>query len=109
MDDIKSGSNSFYIGEDPENIAAEITFVPGSGDIITIGHIFVSEKLRGQGIALKPVNKVAEYARTQHKKIIPQYSYAKKVMTGSRHYDDVMYKKNLNIIHNILDKMFFLI
>ncbi len=90
MDDIKNGSNSFYIGENPENAAAEITFVPGEGNIITIDHTFVSENLRGQGIALKLVNKVAEYARTEHKKIIPQCSYARKVMTGSKDYEDVL-------------------
>ncbi|MHB1152473.1 MAG: GNAT family N-acetyltransferase [Eubacteriales bacterium] len=90
MDDIKMGSHAFYIGEDPVNAEAEITFV---GDhIITIDHTFVSENLRGQGIALKLVNKVVEYARTEHKKIIPQCSYAKKVMTGNRDYEDVLYK-----------------
>jgi len=92
MDEIKSGINSFYIGEDPENAEAEITFVPGGENIITIDHTFVSENLRGQGIALKLVNKVVEYARTEHKKIIPQCSYAKKVLTGSRDYEDVLYK-----------------
>lgn len=92
MDDIKSGSHSFYIGEDPANAEAEITFVPGGKNIITIDHTFVSENLRGQGIALKLVNKVVEYARTEHKKIIPQCSYAKKVLTGSRDYEDVVYK-----------------
>ncbi len=92
MDDIKSGSNSFYIGDDPDNAAAEITFVPSGENIITIDHTFVSENLRGQGIALKLVNKVVEYARTEHKKIIPQCSYAKKVMTGSKNYEDVLYK-----------------
>ncbi|MHB1152470.1 MAG: GNAT family N-acetyltransferase [Eubacteriales bacterium] len=92
MDNIKSGINSFYIGEDPENAEAEITFVLGGDNIITIDHTFVSENLRGQSIALKLVNKVAEYARTERKKIIPQCSYAKKVMTGRKEYEDVLYK-----------------
>lgn len=90
-EEIKSGKNSFYIGEDPANPEAEITFIPDGG-ILTVDHTFVSENLRGRGIALKLVNKVAEYARTEDKKIIPLCSYARKVMTGSGDYADVLYR-----------------
>ncbi len=91
MDEIKSGNNSFYIGGDPGNPEAEITFT-ADGDILTIDHTFVSENLRGRGIALKLVEKAAEYARAENKKIIPLCSYAKKVM-ADRAYADVLHKE----------------
>jgi uncharacterized protein len=91
MNDIKRLIGSFYIGEDLDNAIAKITFIPCGDNIITIDHTFVSETLRGQGIALKLVNKVVEYARAEHKNIIPQCSYAKKILTGSKEYEDVLY------------------
>jgi uncharacterized protein len=90
MEEIKTGNNKFYIGEDEENPIAEITFVPEGPSKIIVNHTYVSETLRGQGIALKLVNKVTEYAREENKKIIPTCSFVKKVITGSKEYEDVL-------------------
>jgi predicted GNAT family acetyltransferase len=91
MQTIKSTPNSFYIGESPEKASAILTFVSGGDSVITIDRTFVCESLRGRGIALKLVNKAVEYARAEHKKIIPACSYAKNVLTGREEYSDVLY------------------
>ncbi len=92
MNTIKRDGNQFYIGESIENRVAEITFVSSGENTIIIDHTYVSDSLRGQGIALQLVNKVVEYARLEHIKIIPQCSYAKKVMTQNEEYKDVLKK-----------------
>ena len=90
MQEIKRDHNRFYIGENAGNAIAEITFVPTGDDKYTIDHTYVSETLRGQGIAQMLLNKVVELARRENKKIIPLCSYAKKVMTGNKEYEDVL-------------------
>lgn len=90
MEVIKRDNNKFYIGENIENVLAEITFVPSGADKITIDHTYVSDSLKGQGIGQQLVKSVAEYAREENKKIIPLCSYAKRVMTKDEEYKDVL-------------------
>lgn len=90
MEVIKKDKNKFYIGENVKNPLAEITFIPEGESKIIINHTYVSDSLRGQGIALQLVKKVVEYAREENKKIIPLCSYAKKVMIGNEEYTDVL-------------------
>jgi uncharacterized protein len=90
MEAIKKDNNKFYIGENIENPLAEITFVPKGAEEIIIDHTYVSDSLRGQKVGLQLVNKVAEYARRENKKIIPLCPYAKRVMTQSDEYKDVL-------------------
>jgi predicted GNAT family acetyltransferase len=89
-DKIKTGVNAFYLGGDPQNPDAVITFIP-DGDIITVDHTRVDESLRGRGIALRLLNKTVAYARRENKKIIPECPWVKKVMTSDSAYDDVLY------------------
>ncbi|MHB1454382.1 MAG: GNAT family N-acetyltransferase [Saccharofermentanales bacterium] len=90
METIKKGSNRFFIGETPEDAVAEITFVPTGDGRITIDHTYVSEKLRGQGIALALLESVVQYARSENIRIIPACSYAKKVLINNEKYADVL-------------------
>ncbi|MBL4938551.1 N-acetyltransferase [Clostridium sp. YIM B02515] len=90
METIKKDNNKFYIGENVENPLAEITFVPTGADKIIIDHTYVSDSLRGQKIGLQLVDKVVEYARSENKKIIALCPYAKKVMTQSEQYKDIL-------------------
>lgn len=90
MNIITKGDNRFYIGESPETAVAEITFVPSGDGEIVIDHTFVSESMRGQGIALELLESVVQYARSENLRIIPVCSYAKKVLTNSEKYSDVL-------------------
>lgn len=91
MQDIVSGENRFYMNDEEGELLAEITYVSNDkGKTIIIDHTFVSEKLRGQGIGKRLIDKVAEYARNENKKIIPLCTYAKKVMTRDKNYSDVL-------------------
>jgi uncharacterized protein len=46
--------------------------------------------LAGQGLGLQLVNSVCDYARQENRKIIPICWFAKKVMTESDEYKDVL-------------------
>ncbi len=90
MDTITEGNNKFYIGASEEKPIAEITFRRAGSDTLIIDHTYVSEELRGQGIARKLLDKVVAYARQEQKKIIPVCSYAAKVMKGNPEFEDVL-------------------
>jgi uncharacterized protein len=90
VDNIKKGNNAFYIGENIEDALAVITFVPAGDSEIIIDHTYVSFSLRGKGIALELLKKVVEYARNENKKIIPACSYARKVLTQDKEFEDVL-------------------
>jgi predicted GNAT family acetyltransferase len=92
MDAIKKDKNIFYIGADAGHVSAKITFVHQDEDKIMIKHTFVAEPLREQGIGLRLVNEVVEYARQENKKIIPKCAYVRKVMTNNDEYSDVLVK-----------------
>lgn len=83
---INKMNNGFYIG-DINNPDAEITY--NEDDFITIDHTYVSENLRGQGIASMLVDKVVDYAKEKNKKIIPICSYAKKKLSN-KEYEDII-------------------
>ena len=87
---ITRSANQFYVGENPENAIAEITFSTGEGNTIVIEHTTVSETLKGQGVGVKLVNAVADMARAENRKIIPVCPFAKKIMTRSDEYKDVL-------------------
>ncbi len=84
---IKEGKNCFYIGS-IDNPDAEIHFIEEG--TITIDHTYVSEKLRGQGIAALLLEKVVEYARLTNKKILPICSYAKNKLAKEEYNDLVI-------------------
>jgi len=89
MANIVAGDNKFYIGEDENNPTAEITFKPADGNTIIADHTYVSDELRGQGIAGKLFDKLIGYARENDLKIEPECSYVKSKMDKSGAYDDV--------------------
>lgn len=79
---INEGINCFFIGniESPDAI---VKFEENEDIIILF--VFVTSKLRGQGIAKQLVDRVVEYADDKKKKIIPVCSYAKKVLSDSKY------------------------
>lgn len=66
----KIGRGAFIIeGEGHEQLAdMEIAIANGN---LTVFHTEVSEKLKGQGIGLKLIGKMVDYARENQLKIIP--------------------------------------
>lgn len=92
MADIKKGDHKFYIGDDEQNPTAEITFKETGGNELNVDHTYVSEELRGEGIAGKLVEQMVSYAREEGKKINPTCSYAKEKIEKTPEYHDVLTK-----------------
>lgn len=88
----KEGTNKFYLGDTEKNPKAEITYLESGNDKIIVNHTFVSDELRGQNIARQLVDKMVDFARQENKKIIPECSYVKKVLTENTEYEDVLFK-----------------
>lgn len=67
----------------------ECVFTP-SGDSWVISHTEVHEEYEGKGIARRLLTKVIEAARAEGVKIIPQCSYARRMMEGKDEFKDVL-------------------
>lgn len=67
---------------------AEITYLE-EGDVLIANHTFVDPKLRGQGIAKKLVDKLADFARQNNKKIHPTCPYVVELFEKSTEYNDI--------------------
>ncbi|MEW9502863.1 GNAT family N-acetyltransferase [Jeotgalibacillus marinus] len=91
MENIIKGKNKFYI-EKEDQMVAEITFVSTGAERLIIDHTFVSEQLRGEGIAEKLVERVVTLAREENKKIIPLCPFAKSQFDKKNQYYDVLAK-----------------
>jgi len=89
MAEIQKGNQKFFIG-DENNPLAEITFKTKDENTIIADHTFVSDELRGQGVAGKLLKELTNYAREENKKIVPVCSYVKKKMEHSSEYDDLI-------------------
>ncbi|TCN27097.1 GNAT family N-acetyltransferase [Mesobacillus foraminis] len=89
MRSIKSGEKGFFIEEGGRQLA-EITYTPVDENTLSIDHTYVSEELRGQGIAKQLVEKVIDKARGENKKIIPICSYAQTLLKDNKNYEDVL-------------------
>ena len=90
MLEIKKGNNRFYIGETEDTAIAEITYQVKGNDLVA-DHTYVSDELRGQNIAKRLLNQLADMAREENKKIIPVCSYVVAQFNKSNEYDDVKY------------------
>ena len=78
----------FYLG-DKDSPQAEITFVKMGPDELSINHTFVDESLRGQGMAQKLLDAVADMARSEGKKLSATCSYAAKHLKTDEKYADI--------------------
>ncbi|KKE78747.1 N-acetyltransferase [Oceanobacillus caeni] len=90
---INKAENIFYVGDDVKEPIAELTFNQSSGNNIVVDHTYVSDELRGQGIAGQLVEKVVAYARENNKKIIPLCPYVKRKLEETPEYHDVLSEK----------------
>ncbi|WP_156291979.1 GNAT family N-acetyltransferase [Oceanobacillus salinisoli] len=87
---INKGENKFYVGDNIKDPVAELTFNQTGENKIVVDHTYVSDKLRGQGVAGKLVEKVVSFAREQDKKIIPLCPYVKRKLEETPAYHDVL-------------------
>src|SRR5690625_4676050 len=90
MADIRKGNHKFYVGEDEQNPIAEITFKTKDEHTIIADHTYVSDELRGQGMAGKLLKVLTDYARKENKKIVPVCSYVKSKMEKTSEYHDLI-------------------
>ena len=67
---------------------AEITWFEKDG-LMKMNHTFVSDELRGQGIAKKLLDEAASYARKRNLKMYPICSYVVSAFNKGEEYDDV--------------------
>lgn len=67
---------------------AEITWTL-LADVMVMDHTYVSESLRGQGVAKKLLDRAAEYAREQGYKMEAVCSYVVTAFERYKEYDDV--------------------
>ncbi|PAV28070.1 GNAT family N-acetyltransferase [Virgibacillus profundi] len=93
MATINKGASKFYVGDDIKDPLAEITFVENGDNRLVIDHTYVSDELRGQGIAGKLVEQVVIYAREKGKNINPLCPYAKSKLEKTLEFHDVLEQK----------------
>lgn len=89
MHEIKKGVNKFYIGESEETAIAKITYQDAEDNCIIADGTYVSEELRGQGIAKLLLDKLVSFARQENLKIIPVCSYVVVQFERNQEYQDV--------------------
>jgi uncharacterized protein len=68
-----NGKGSFYLEENGERLAEMVISVTDNN--LTVFHTEVSDKLKGQGIAGKMLEKMVDYARSHKLKVIPLCAY----------------------------------
>lgn len=90
MPEIKKGNQQFFIGDDETSAIAYVTFKDKNESTIIVEHTFVSDELRGQGIAGKLYKTIIDYARKENKKIIPECSYIKSKMEQNKADQDLL-------------------
>ncbi|MFH5880782.1 GNAT family N-acetyltransferase [Liberiplasma polymorphum] len=89
MNEIKSGDKMFYIGESETEAVARIHYKVESDKVIIANSTFVDPSLRGQQIAKKLLDRLADYARENNLKIRPTCSYVVTAFERYKEYEDV--------------------
>ncbi len=86
---IHKEGEGFFIFDENGEVIAKLTYKQ-NGDVLSVDHTVVSDVLRGQGIAGKLLDEIADYALLNDYKIEALCSYVvKKFETGE--YDHVKY------------------
>lgn len=77
----------FFLNDENGKMIAEVTFQ--ENEVWNLDHTYVSDTLRGQGIAAKLVDAVVQKARKEGKKIYPTCPYAVAQFDKLPEYSDV--------------------
>ncbi|WP_431028237.1 GNAT family N-acetyltransferase [Lysinibacillus sp. LZ02] len=84
----KAGMQHAFEYEQEGRRLAEITWVETNG-AMTMDHTYVSDELRGQGVAKKLLDEAANYARENNLKMKAVCSYVVAAFEKSTDYNDV--------------------
>ncbi len=85
--------HAFVIEDEHGKIIASISYQVESDDVIVANSTFVDPVLRGQGIARKLLDRLAEHARENNLKIRPLCSYVVNAFEKYDDYQDVQLEK----------------
>ncbi|WP_342514242.1 GNAT family N-acetyltransferase [Sporosarcina sp. FSL K6-1522] len=89
FDFVQLGGDAFaFRHEQDGKLLAEITWTL-LGEVMVMDHTFVSDELRGQGVAKKILDRAAIYARENDLKMEPVCSYVVTAFERYKEYDDV--------------------
>ena len=87
--DDQGKKGEFFVDEGGKRVAKLQYLHSGEGEI-NVYHTEVGESLSGQGVGKKLVSAMAAYAREKNVKVHATCSYARKVMSGSDEYKDLL-------------------
>lgn len=89
MNFIHSQNRIFLLNDNNETIA-EVTFPDIDENTVNINHTYVSDSLRGQGIAGKLMKVTAEQLKSQNKKVVLTCSFAVKWFEHNTEYSNLL-------------------
>ena len=92
MLEIKKGNHKFFVGDNEDEPLGEINYHVTEEGQLDVDRTFVSDELRGQGLAQDLLKRMIEFAREENKQIIPTCPYVKRKMEADEAYQDVLYK-----------------
>lgn len=84
--------NRIYAKNQEGDVIAEVSFPAVNDNVVNISHTFVDKSLRGQGIAGKMMQQVADYLKKEKKEALLTCSYAKKWFDDNADYEEVVFK-----------------
>ena len=87
--EFKYEKNRIYLENEKGECVAEVTFTQLSQNEVNINHTYVDRSLRGQGVADKLVNELADHLRKNKIKAISTCSYAIDWFENHPEFDDV--------------------
>lgn len=79
-----------YLSDKHNNVLAEVTFPAVDNHTADINHTYVSDSLRGQGVAGQLMEAAAKQLKAQDKKAILTCSYAVKWFEKHPEYHDLV-------------------
>lgn len=82
--------NQIGLYQSDQTLLAEVTFPDIDQNTVNINHTFVDDSLRGQGIAGKMMEEVAEKLRSEKKKAVLTCSYAIRWFESHPEYQDII-------------------
>ena len=86
---VELGGDAFAFRQEKDGkMQAEITWTL-LADVMVMDHTYVSEDLRGQGVAKKLLDRAAEYAREQGYKMEAVCSYVVTAFNRYKEYEDI--------------------